>query len=340
MPSSTWKNRNIFEDVLNRENALTDALRNFLKYPPVRDALWQTLPKTIQESVDFSLLEDTQTRSSSGHSEGIPDLVLYGPDFILVIEVKIGAKLQPAQQKAYIPWIKKEIQAFQMGFIVFLIPDDYSHRVQLDSCLKKAKRELCGSNKSNIQILNPITWQTFVTELKSQDMPSLNELTREFYDYLYEKFEPVIFSTEEVRLMHSKETASGIPKLMDIVDKVNANFKNSSEFNGEKEITEDHDYGYHFSSQEKNRTVYFGIWWKFWFKKGFPLCLCIGISKDDNPQAMLEAFQKKYKDRVMPFNTANKEILVVGLCLDPDKNCSALIETIVKDIEDLLQDAP
>ena len=173
MPSSTWKNRNIFEDVLNHEDALTDALRNFLKYPPVRDALWSTLPKDVQESVDFSLLEDTQTRSSSGHSEGIPDLVLYGPDFILVIEVKIGAELtKKHQQKAYVPWIKKEIRAYHKakGFVVFLIPDDYSHRAraQLDSCLKKARRELCRSNNSNIQVLASIKWQTLVKAFESQ----------------------------------------------------------------------------------------------------------------------------------------------------------------------------
>ena len=223
MTSFIWENRNIFEGVLHREDALTDALRNFLKYPSVREALWQTLPEDVQESVNFSLLEDTQTRSSGGHSEGRPDLVLYGPDFILVIEVKIGAKLQPAQQKAYIPWIKKEIQAFQMGFVVFLIPDDYSHRVQLNSCLKKAGRDLCCSNNSNVQVLDPITWQQFVTEFKSQNIPFPDELIREFYDYLYEEFEPVIFSTEGVRLMYCKKTASGILKLMCIVKKVKAN---------------------------------------------------------------------------------------------------------------------
>ena len=128
MPSSTWKNRNIFEGVLRLEDSLTDALRNFLKYQSVRDALWRTLPENVRESVNFSLIEDTQTRSSGGHSEGIPDLVLYGPDFILVIEVKIGAEpTKKHQQNAYVPWIKKECRDFQkkMGFVVFLTPDDY-----------------------------------------------------------------------------------------------------------------------------------------------------------------------------------------------------------------------
>ena len=94
MPVSTWKNRNIFEDVLCHEDALTDALRNFLKYRPVRDALWRTLPESVREHVSFSSIEGIETHPSHRHL-GEPDLVLYGPDFILVIEVKIGAELQP-----------------------------------------------------------------------------------------------------------------------------------------------------------------------------------------------------------------------------------------------------
>ena len=217
MSLSTWKNRNIFKDVLNLEDSLTDALRNFLKYPPVRDALWRTLPKNVREYVDFCLIETIETRLSHNRHLGEPDLVLYGPDFILVIEVKIGAELTNAQQEAYVPWIKEEIQKLQIqrGFIVFLAPDDYPYRVQLDSCLKRA-RESCCSDNSDIEVLYRIKWQKFVKEFGSQNMSSLNELIREFYDHLYERFipKPVIFSTEEVRLMRSKETASGILKLI------------------------------------------------------------------------------------------------------------------------------
>lgn len=334
MPSSTWKNRNIFEDVLNHEDSLTDALRNFLKYPPVRDALWRTLPESVRESVNFSLIEDTQTRSSGGHSEGIPDLVLYGPDFILVIEVKIGAELTCAQQKAYVPWIKKEIRVYKkaMGFVVFLIPDEYSHRSQLDSCLERAKK-LCRSNHSKIQVLDPTTWQKFVTELASQDMPSLNELIREFYDYLYEKFEPVVFSTEEVRLMHShsKETASGIRKLIKIIDKVKS--QSSSQSSGTLDCT---GHGYLFSSAKKKKSVWFGIWWEYWAEEGFPLC--IAVSKDWHSPSILKAFKKQPDIQFVPFtDDSDDEWLVVGYKPESDKDCSELIAKIVTDIENLLQ---
>ena len=340
MPRSDQDNGSIF-DGLN-ENAVTIVFGNLLnRYISVRQALQRTLPEDVQEEVDLSDINSVEMHPSEGSGEGIPDLIIRGHGFILVIEVKVkqDRDLTDPQKDAYIKWITAEIQDLQThrGFVVFLVPDDYSHRVQLNSCLKEARRELCCSNNSNIQVLDPITWQQFVTELKSQDIPSLNELIREFYDYLYEKFKPVIFSTEEVSLMHSKETASGIVKLIDIVKKVNANFSNSEEFQSKKEITEDLDYGYELSPLKKKKFVYFGIWWELWAKKGSPLC--IGILKDYNPQSMLESFQKKYKDRVMSFrNNDNKEWLVVGLCLEPDKNCSVLIETIVTNIETLLRE--
>lgn len=332
MPSSMWKNRNIFEDALNHENALTDALRNFLKYPPVREALRRALPQNVREHVNFSSIENIETRPSHSRDLGEPDLVLYGSDFILVIEVKIEAKLTDEhQQNVYVPWIKKEIRDSQkeMGFVVFLIPDDYSSNL-LDPCLKQARTRLCRSNNSNIQVLDPITWQKFVTEFKAQDVPPLNELIREFHDHLSERFIPksVIFSTEEVSMMYSKETASGISKLMNIVEQVKDKLK-SSGFQVSK--PNPYNYGYNFSS-----LVYFGIWWQFWAEHSFPLYVAISSEEDLSMQA---AFREQYGNRVLPFED-DGEYLVVGYMPDSDKDCSELIEKIVTDIEDLLQDGP
>ena len=337
MPSSTWKNRNIFEDVLNRENALTDTLRNFLKYPPVRDALWQTLPipKNVRKRVNFSLIEAIETRPSHSRDLGEPDLVLYGSDFILVIEVKVKQDrdlTDDHQQEAYVSWIKREIRdpRKEMGFVVFLIPDDYHHSDLLDSCIEQARTRLCSSNNSNIQILDSIKWKTLIKAFESQDMPSLNELTREFYDYLDEKFipKPVRFSAEEVRLMNDKKTARGVLKLMAIV-----NEKVKPKLNEFRSKFDSADYGYEFFSPEETKSLYFGIWWKFWAATDFPLCIAIW---NQSPQSMLESFQKKYKDRFRRFENGNSELWVVGFKLDSDTDC--MIENIVTDIGYLLRE--
>ena len=254
MSLSTWKNRNIFKDVLNLEDSLTDALRNFLKYQSVQDALRQTLPENVRECINFSSIEAIETRPSHNRHLGVPDLVFYGSDFILVIEVKIGAgPTDKHQQNAYVPWLKKEIRDSQkeMGFSVFLTPEDYP-RDKLDPCLEQGRR-LCRSENSNIQVLDSITWQKFVTEFESQDMLSLNELIREFYDHLSEKFipKPVIFSTEEVRLMHTREAASGILKLMNIVEKVKDNLDLDSSEVPKSGPHRGDGYGYNFFLQRK-----------------------------------------------------------------------------------------
>ena len=330
MPSSTWENRNIFEDVLNLEDSLTDALRNFLKYPPVQDALQQTLPENVRERINLSSIEAIETRPSHNRHLGVPDLVLYGFDFILVIEVKIDAPPTEAQQEAYIPWIREEIRNSQkeVGFVVFLIPDDYLYRVQLDSDLER-KRESCRSENSNIQVLDSITWQTLVKVFESQHMPSLNELIREFYDHLSERFipKPVIFSTEEVRLMHSKKTASGILKLMDIVEKVKDDLDSSKV--PRTRLDHSDGYAYNFISSEKV-YFYFGIWWQFWAEYGLPLCVAINNEKNQS----IQAFREQYGTRVLLF----EKYLVVGYNLpEPGTDCKALIDEIVRDIEDMLR---
>ena len=329
MPSSTWENRNIFEDVLNLEDSLTDALRNFLKYPPVQDALRQTLPENVRERINLSSIEAIETRPSHNRHLGVPDLVLYGFDFILVIEVKIGAGLtNEHQQNAYVPWIKKECRDSQkeMGFVVFLTPDDYPSD-ELKPCLEQGRR-LCRSNNSNIQVRDPIaiTWQKFVTEFEAQDMLSLNELIREFYDHLSERFipKPVIFSTEEVRLMHSKETASGILKLMDIVEKVNDNLSEVPKTGPHR----GYGYAYNFFSEEM--YFHFGIWWQVWAEHGLPLCVAINNRNNQS----IQAFRRQYRTQVLLF----EKWLVVGYNLpEPGTDCNVLIDKIVRDIEALLR---
>lgn len=340
MPSPVWLSRNIFDDVLHRENALTDALRNYLKYPPIRSALWRTLPDIVRrdEHVDFSSIEDVETRSSGGSSGGVPDLVLSGPTFLLVIEAKVGAELTCAQKSAYVPWIREQIEESKerMGFVVFLVPEDYPHRPELDSCLENA-RALCRSENPRICITKPpITWEQFVQALGSLNMSSLNELIREFYSHLSKRFKSVRFTSEEIHLMLDKKTASGILKLMSIVDKVEVKLKAAGLRRGRLNPG---DYGYDFRCDDPDGgLVYFGIWWSFWEKHGYPLC--IAVSQENSPQSLLDAFEKldafakhhsgvEFKDEY-----DGQGYLVAGYGLDP--NCSEMIGRIAKDIADLL----
>ena len=131
--------------------------------------------------------------------------------------------------------------------------------------------------------------------------------------------------------MHSNKTASGIRKLIKIVDKVNLQLrlrKPSQDSSG---------YGYNFSDPEKKKFVWFGIWWEYWAEKGFPLC--VAISKKNHSSSILNAFKKQSGIKFVDFtDEEDEEWLIVGYELpDPDKDCSKLIAKIVKDIEDLLQ---
>ncbi|MXX36559.1 MAG: hypothetical protein F4Z85_00530, partial [Gemmatimonadetes bacterium] len=229
-------------DGLN-ENAVTIVFRNLLyRYKSVRQALQRTLPEDIRKKVNLSCINSIETHRSGGIGKGIPDLVIRGHDFILVIEIKVKEErgLQPAQQEAYVPWTQKDIQDEQTGFVLFLIPAGYHHQEEL-------KAQAYEDDQSGrIRILPPIYWKQFVEKLGPPEELE-NELIREFYNHLSERFvpKPVIFSTEEICLMYSKETASGISKLMNIVEQVKDKLK-SSGFQVSK--PNPYNYGYNFSS--------------------------------------------------------------------------------------------
>ena len=332
MLESDQDNRSIF-DGLN-ENAVTIVFRNLLyRYKSVRQALQRTLPEDIQKKVNLSYINSIETHRSGGTGKGIPDLVIRGHGFVLVIEIKVKKErgLQPAQQEAYVPWTQKAIQDEQTGFVTFLIPAGYHHQEDL-----KAQADE-DDQRGRVRILPPIYWNQLVKEL-GPPKELADELIREFYNHLSERFvpKPVIFSTEEVRLMYSKETASGISKLMNIVEQVTDKLNC---FNLQIKGSKSPDYGYTFSYSA--REVWCGIWWEYWAEKGFPLC--VAIWKEDHSPATLNSFKKQSEIKFVDFKDEDDgEWLIAGYKLpEPDKDCSELIAKIVTDIENLLrQDEP
>ena len=342
MPAQAWKNRNLFEDVLHREDALTDALRNFLKYPTVQEVLWKTLPNNVQEKVRRFPIKDIQTRPSDGHSGGRPDLVLYGSNFVLVIEVKLWAPLTEIQRETtYFKWLNDEISGSRRGILVFLVPDDYPEE-PLNSCLDKTK-ERCRSENPNILILNRITWGQFVKAFGSQEILSFNELIREFYSHLSERFvqKPIIFSKEEKSMMHSKDTAKGICQLMEIVEGVKTKSKSMKCSDFRIKNLSAYSYGYDFHSPEQNKSIWFGIWPGYWYQedKDSPLCLCIYTDPKYNSQSILDSFRTYYGNKVKDFDDAGEKCLVVGFPLpEPGEDCNELIGEIANDIQNLLRE--
>ena len=327
MPRSDQDKGSIF-DGLN-ENAVTIVFGNLLdRYESVRNALWKTLREDVQEEINLSCIKPIEIHPSGDRGEGIPDLVIRGHGFVLVIEIKVKKErgLQPAQQEAYVPWTQEAIQDEQTGFVLFLIPAGYHHQEEL-------KAQAYEDDQSGrIRILPPIYWKQFVEKLGPPEELE-NELIHEFYNHLSERFipKPVRFSAEEVRLMHSGKTACAIRKLIKIVEEVED--KSSSQRPAYLDYS---GYGYKFSDPEKKKSVWFGIWWEYWAKKDFPLC--VAIRKKDHSPEILNAFKKQFEINVDFTDDEDGEWLVVGYkSPEPDKDCSELITKIVKDIEDFLQ---
>lgn len=276
-------------DGLN-ENAVTIVFGNLLdRYVSVRQALQRMLPEDIQKKVDLSDINSIETHRSGGSGKGIPDLIIRGHGFVLVIEIKVKQErgLTPEQENAYKSWTEEAIQDEQTGLVSFLIPADYRRREELEAQADKDDRS------DRVWILPPVTWNQLVEELGPPEELA-DELIREFYNYLSGSF-TVRFSTEEVCLMHSKETASGILNLMDIVEKVKAKLKQSGFVSSNRPNS--YNYGYDFYSPRNNK-VYFGIWWSFWADQSFPLYMAI-LRDDEGNQSMRVAFQRQHGNQVL-----------------------------------------
>ena len=334
-------NRSTIFDDLN-ENALTTVFGNLLeqeRFSSVRMALKETLPQEVQEKVDLFDITSVEMHRG-GRGNGIPDLVIQGERYVLVVEIKVKlyTDLTRYQANAYKSWTEEKILDEQTGFVAFLIPSGYNRFEEL-----KAMADGSATN-DRVRILPPITWNKLLTQHNNQFGPPeklSNELIREFFIHLSEKFvpKPIEFSNEGRLAMHSKETAKGILDLFQIVENVTNQIKIK---NTEAEISvtnlrqsSNHggSYGYDFSNGEGS-NVWFGIWWPCWAKHGFPLCIATPKSI---PQSIDRNFREKYDEIEELEDEGGPIYLVAGFKLPvPNQDCGELIETIVNDIENLL----
>ena len=216
------------------------------------------------------------------------------------------------------------------GMVVFLIPDGYAHLEELTSCLEEARQSL---NNPKVSIPSPIKWQCLVENLKEQEPSSLNELIREFYYHLSQRFESVSFSREEIMQL-DRSSAMPMEKLMKAVERTFRHVKKKQSVSASSSITVQDGgeaVGFHFGHGKQ--CLWFGIWFRYW-EDGSPLCL--GAYRPDASNETLHAFRKLGADCTLD------DHLVKGypFVLDQDSsvlNSSVLIQEIIKDAKILLK---
>lgn len=129
--------------------------------------------------------------------------------------------------------------------------------------------------------------------------------------------------------MRDRRPASGILRLISVVDKVDARLRGAGLQRGRR--PERGTYGYRFFDDPDGEFVYFGIWWEFWEEHGYPLC--IAILQERSPPSRLDAFAEHHNG--VTCVDPEGHWLVAGYGLDRD--CRQLIGKVAKDVEDLLR---
>jgi hypothetical protein len=279
---------NLFSNVVNSENTMTELLLNFMKYQTFRkEFLNLFMNESSAQSVEY---EHLSTQNRLPNNNGQPDFFIQNDEYEILIEIKTDdtdlTNKQPIGYLEYLKAIKKKNRQ-----LVFLIPSWYQYR---DKWVKRVD-EYIGKKNVCTYI---IEWESIIKIIESHDFLMFNQCFVEFLGLMKNWFETdiIIFNNAEVTLMYNEKSIPAIlQKLFNIVDEVKAfNSKHSAKIKYNKTSGE---YALYFHNDEED-ILYFGVYFDFWEKHSKPLCFGIG---DYYKKSYQKKFLKKHTDAI-PFD--------------------------------------
>ena len=267
--------KSIFEDVVTKENSLTELLCNYLRYN-------KKFKRDFLEIIDSSLISNIESykiESQVNKDEGKPDIVIKNEEVEILIEVKMNPLqgLTKYQPKGYIRDLKRLKQS-QKGFLILLCPKNYLYEDEWKS--------KCVNNKIQTDIIYWESVKGIVRKYKN------NFLFREFLNLLEELYMEIKFSDKDIKLLSSRidtDLTDLMWRLLCFIENITEKFKDSYNIKIKPEgISE---CGFYFNISSKGDFFYFGFWYEYWGKKGIPIVLMVSEKWDK----VVECFKDTYK---------------------------------------------
>ena len=268
---------NIFHRVADYEVPFTELFCNFMNYKIFRECILKVVLDGKQYSKNIKY-EHFSTQKRLQNNCGQPDISIKNDDIEILIEIKINnTGLTENQPEGYIRHLNT---ISEYNLLVFLIPENYSHRCEIEKRLIKTPKE-----KYKI-----ITWNQIIEEIIDHEIYDINPLFSEFFDLITSWFKPesICFSSVEVSYMFSDSIPTILEKLFNIVDTV----KNATAPTCKSSKGQSKEYGLNFRKKDGGNILYFGVWYDFWKKHNKPLIY--GVHKD-YPQKVKDRFLNKNK---------------------------------------------
>jgi hypothetical protein len=259
---------NIFQNIITVENSFTELLCNILKYNQFRNILLKFIGISDYENYDY----DTQYKTKYSQKNGRPDFVIYSNDTCYFLENKISdTPLTRNQPKGYL----KELSTMNIKnkCLYFLLPRNYKYKNELDRRIEKY-------NINNIET-KILYWENLFEELKDGGFLNENDVCREYYNLIKERFgyEPIKFCKGDNDKMKKVEIGKYINKIEHVIYNIEGligtnGFKTkSSKMEGEIGFT---------VSNDKEELGWFGTWFELWAKKGDAIIFIVTAEKFNN----------------------------------------------------------
>lgn len=296
---------------------MTELLCNFMAFKPFRNAF---IGLFFENNVELFSYDDFQTQFTTDINQSRPDMAISNDDCEFLVEVKtwdIG--LTSNQPHSYLDYLKSINKPYKC--LVFLVPSNYCHLTEW----QRKVEEWTKDNKCSISI-KTVFWDEIINCIEQNDLNIISERFRDFNELLKSWFdiEPVTFNTLEVDSMFSTEIPLILTKLYSIIDEAKDYFSQvytvRKSMNGEE-------YGIYIKRREdKANALYFGVWYPFWEKHGFPLCY--GVNIDAWSKDIVNKFTTAHKDRSIDFDGFRIAYIDKGIL--SDEKCSEKIITLIK----------
>jgi hypothetical protein len=314
--------RNIYHKLIKNENTLTEAFCNLLQFDVFRNCFIELLTdKTRVKGIEFEYeCVISQCREDSGGQPDIKIITIDNKIILLENKIKKETAITLSQQEFY----KKEI----FNILLFLLPDDYN----------------LPPIPNNIQNVYKLPWSCFYNFMKTKNF-SNNIAIDHFLEFIKNWFcMPEIYFTKDEVIMI--QTDQKIPKIMADLSQILINVSESlkkQELKIETKFVSD-GASIYLKDDNRQRILWFGIWYKLWQQHGHPLSF--GVCDDwDFPINIVENFKKLFTAHIsLPEEDGNKikmwycQPLPVELYLKNDEtivNTDSLAEYIKDQYENL-----
>lgn len=269
------KNFNIFQNVANNENQITEILSNYLQFKVYRDCFIEAFLPEINKKLISSQDLSTQVRIKNFQ----PDLIMTNDSVELFFEVKVGdAPLQKTQTTNYYNHLQT---SNKQTALCFIIPEDYHELTRIE--------ELSNENEE----IKLIFWNEIIQLITEKEFDKSSQLFNEFLKFLKDWFEPmhISFTTKQLKLMYDNQIPEILITLFDAIEQIKKSISANKNIIISKTKTS-FEHGFYAKDEEGKELFFFGIWYELWKDMKSPIC--IAVSPDHSLTGYVEAFKQLY----------------------------------------------